>query len=269
MVIKNKKLVFLLASLVLLGGIVLWGTSAQAERVRSYTTQNINVNKAKPNTSTRAVQNSLGIEEIPENMAEPAAGDEQILFIPQEEQSDPETIVLERVDITGDGIVNEEVNPEDAVDPKEYILGAEDKIKVTVFGEKDLSGDYKIGADGVIAMPLIGTVMVGDKSLRQAEALIEEKLRDGYLKDPSVSIEVQESRPFYIMGEVRRPGSYNYINGMNVLQAVAISGGFTYRANRKSVDVIRGNASPSEPIEIKPEDVVRAGDIIFVRERFF
>ena len=112
-------------------------------------------------------------------------------------------------------------------------------------------------------------IFVEGFTLRQSEEAIKSRLQEGYLKKPSVSIEILESRPFYILGEVRRPGSYNYIAGMNVLQAVAISGGFTYRANRNEVEVIRGNKAPSVPIEIRPSESVKPGDIIFVKERFF
>jgi len=151
----------------------------------------------------------------------------------------------------------------------EYVLGPEDRIKITVFGEPDMTGDYRVGSDGAIAFPLVGDIRVEGLTLRQAEEAIKEKLRQGYLKKPSVSIEVSESRPFYILGEVRRPGSYNYIAGMNVLQAVAISGGFTYRANRKSVEILRGNDAPAEPMSVTPQERVKPGDIIFIQERFF
>ena len=151
----------------------------------------------------------------------------------------------------------------------EYVLGPEDKLKINVFGEKELSGDYRVGSGGSIAFPLIGDINVEGLTLRQAEEAIKVKLREGYLKKPSVSIEIAESRPFYILGEVRRPGSYNYIAGMSVLQAVAISGGFTYRANRKSVEILRGNDAPAEPMNTTTSEKVKPGDIIFIQERFF
>ncbi|MCI5059969.1 MAG: polysaccharide export protein [Alphaproteobacteria bacterium] len=154
-------------------------------------------------------------------------------------------------------------------DARGYRLGPDDKIDINVFGEKDLSGDFKLGGDGSISMPLIGVVLLNNLTLREAENLIEAKFKGGYLKDPSVSIEVLESRPFYILGEVRRPGSYNYINGMSALEAIAISGGFTYRANRKKIDILRRGHVPTEPQPFTPDTTIQAGDIIFVRERFF
>lgn len=238
---------------------------APSHRVKSYTTQNINVNKrpsAEKPVNLRI--DSVTIEEELPQILESQQAPEPTIYVPQA-PSPPQTIILEKTIVTEDSqrmVVSDRAT-------QEYILGPEDKIKITIFGEKDLSGDYKVGGDGTIALPLIGVVNVQDLSLRQAERAIEAELLKGYLKDPSVSIEVQESRPFYIMGEVRSPGSYNYVNGMNVLQAVAISGGFTYRANRKLVEVIRGNTDKSKPIELQPKDLVRAGDIIFVKERFF
>lgn len=247
-----------------MGSIVVFPSILSAEtdgaKAPTYTSQAINVNKG----------NSTVQQAIPmiESVEKPA-----IEIIVKNNSDSAEMIVTESRPPSIDEIITQEIvtndMPQQLISDDSYILGAEDKIKITVYGEKDLSSDYKIGGDGAIAMPLIGSVVLQDLSLREAEKLIEAHYKEGYLKNPSISIEVQESRPFYIMGEVRRPGSYNYINGMNILQAVAISGGFTYRANRKKVDVIRGARSPSEPKTLKPEDMVRAGDIIFVRERFF
>ena len=180
-----------------------------------------------------------------------------------------ETSVIETTPVTGTPDENTIAYPDMAESNGEYNLGAGDKVKITIFGEPDLSGDFKLGGDGTISMPLIGVVSLNGLGLRQAEALIETRLKDGYLKNPSVAVEVIESRPFYILGEVRRPGSYNYINGMTALEAVAISGGFTYRANRKKIDILRRGTVNAEPQSFEPETFIRAGDILFVRERFF
>ncbi len=120
----------------------------------------------------------------------------------------------------------------------------------------------------MISVPLIGQVKVAGMTLRQAEELLVMALSNGYIVDPSVAIEIAEFRPFYIMGEVRRPGSYNFIDGMNVLNAVAISGGFTYRANTKNIEVIRSGADGNAMV-IYPTSQVMPGDIIRVKERFF
>jgi len=151
----------------------------------------------------------------------------------------------------------------------DYLLGPEDRLKITVFGEKEMSKDYRVDSNGFISFPLIGDVMVKGLTASQTEDIIREKLKQGYLKKPSVSIELAESRPFYILGEVRRPGSYNYIPGMSVLKAVAISGGFTYRADREEIEVLRGHSAPKDPILLAPKDTVKPGDVIYVQERFF
>ncbi|MBP7721056.1 MAG: polysaccharide export protein [Alphaproteobacteria bacterium] len=144
-------------------------------------------------------------------------------------------------------------------------LGPDDVLEIVVYGEKDLSGSYRIGPDGAIAMPLIGEVNVGGMTARAAEKSIETKLADGYLVEPSVTMQVKSSRPFYIMGEVKNPGSYAYASNMTVLNAVALAGGFTYRAAEGSVEVTRGGAER----QISPEEKIAPGDVITVNERFF
>lgn len=146
-----------------------------------------------------------------------------------------------------------------------YALSAEDVLEIVVYGEKDLSGSYRIGPEGSIAMPLIGAVPVAGLSPRDAENVIEQKLADGYLVEPSVTIQVKSARPFYIMGEVKNPGSYSYASNMTVLNAVALAGGFTYRASKDNVEVTRGGAE----VKISAEEKIAPGDVITVNERFF
>lgn len=153
-----------------------------------------------------------------------------------------------------------------SADPS-YALGPEDQIKITVFGEDDLSGIYKLDGNGYISMPLIGELHLKDMTLRQTELLIEESLADGYLIDPSVSLEVSKHRPFYILGEVRMPGRYDYITNMSVFNAVALAGGFTYRANQKTVKIMKGEDESSEKRSVTQK--VEPGDVIIVQERFF
>ena len=149
----------------------------------------------------------------------------------------------------------------------EYRLGAGDQVRVTVFGQEQLSGEFKVDGSGNLAMPLIGEVKASNASVRGLEQAIARKLADGYVRDPKVSVEVQTFRPFYIMGEVNRPGQYNYANGMTAAQAVAMAGGFTYRGRQDYVLITRAGdkteyrAPPST--EILPDDVVR------VPERYF
>lgn len=151
-----------------------------------------------------------------------------------------------------------------------YVLGPQDKIKVIIYGEDDISDTYGIDGKGFVSMPLIGEVLLSGLTLRDAERLISSKFSDGYLVDPSVAIEVVSHRPFYILGEVREPGSYPYVDNISVLKAVALAGGFTYRANQKRVEILRNGAAQSEVYKKVPVDAqVRPGDTITVKERFF
>ena len=151
----------------------------------------------------------------------------------------------------------------------EYTLGPGDKLRVTVFGEDDITGEYNIDSTGAVALPLIGDVSAGGKTLRSLETQIEQKLAEGYLKDPQVSVEVLNYRPFFILGEVKTPGSYPFVNGMTVLNAVALAGGFTYRANENRVTLIRATDASKQEQPTTPEMLVLPGDILRVPERFF
>ena len=150
-----------------------------------------------------------------------------------------------------------------------YTLGSGDRVRVTVFGEDDLSGEFDISGAGEIAYPLIGEVEAGGKTVRELERLVGMKLRDGYLKKPKVSIEVVNYRPFYILGEVKRPGSYAYVEGMTIVNAVAMSGGFTYRAKKENFYVRRAGAPKDSEVRAKPDDYLYPGDVVRVPERFF
>lgn len=150
-----------------------------------------------------------------------------------------------------------------------YTLGSGDEVRVNVFEEEDLSGKFEVNGEGLLSLPLIGSVTASGKSLRQLERDIEAKLLDGFLKQPRVSVEVLNYRPFYILGEVNEPGSYPYVNGMTVLNAVALGGGYTYRANKKKITIIRAKDKDRVPQTVPPETVVLPGDVVRVEERFF
>ena len=151
----------------------------------------------------------------------------------------------------------------------QYQLGAGDQIKVTVYGEEDLSGEFEIDGTGKIAMPLVGSVDVGGKYVADAETLISSMLADGYLVNPRVSLEVMNYRPFYILGEVEQPGSYPYVNGMTILNAVALASGFTYRANKNKIEITRRVDGVEQKITVDQTAKVLPGDIIRIAERFF
>lgn len=150
----------------------------------------------------------------------------------------------------------------------DYKLGSGDRLRVTVFGHEDLSGEFEIGPSGTIAFPLVGEIQVDGTTLRQTEQAIVSALKPDYLKNPQVGIEVLNYRPFYIIGEVKQPGSYPYVNGMSVVNAVALAGGFTYRAKEGGITITRGGAE-GEAVEVEPTTPVLPGDVIEVPERFF
>lgn len=151
----------------------------------------------------------------------------------------------------------------------EYRLGAGDRVKVTVFGHADLSGEFEVNGAGQIAMPLIRLVQVRGLTAEEAELVIAGKLSPGYLKNPRVSVSVLNYRPFYIIGEVNNPGSYPYVSDMTVLNAVALAGGFTYRAKKSKVSIIRADDPEEKKTVISLDTLVLPGDIIEVPERYF
>jgi len=157
-----------------------------------------------------------------------------------------------------------------AADKFEYHLGSGDKVRIIVFGEESLSGEFLVpGGAGTIAFPLVGDVQAAGLSVTELQAHIKAKLKDGYLKDPRVSIEVLNYRPFYILGEVMRPGQYSYTSGLTVLNAVATASGFTYRANTHKVFIKRPNTPGEVEYDLKTTTPVEPGDTIRIGERFF
>jgi protein involved in polysaccharide export with SLBB domain len=156
-----------------------------------------------------------------------------------------------------------------AADAPAYKLGPGDKVRVTVFNEKDLSGDFDVNDQGEIALPLIGQVKVQGHTISQVEKTITDRYGKDYLVNPRVNVEVLNYRPFFILGEVKNPGSYPYVNGMTVLNAVALAGGYTPRAD-KSHAMIKHADDPNAAETRVPEDAtVLPGDVIRVQERFF
>lgn len=152
-----------------------------------------------------------------------------------------------------------------------YRLGTGDKVKVTVFDEPALTGEYDIGANGTMAMPLIAEVPAQDLTPAQVAQTVARKLAEGgYVLAPRVAVEVIKYRPFYIMGEVNKPGEYAYTGQLSLLQAIALAGGFTARADKGSV-VVRRNSWPT-PHRVRVDDaplLVAPGDTVVVPEAFF
>jgi polysaccharide export outer membrane protein len=151
----------------------------------------------------------------------------------------------------------------------DYRLGTGDKLRIIVFGEDDLGGEYVVDAGGYIRLPLVGQLKASGLSPGEFERQMITVLQEGYLKDPRVSIEVLNFRPFYILGEVNKPGEYPYSSEMSVLNAVAKAGGYTYRANTSNVLIRRAGATREEAAPADHTTKIAPGDIIRIRERFF
>ena len=150
-----------------------------------------------------------------------------------------------------------------------YRLGSGDQIRVIVFGEEDLSGEFFVDGAGSVSLPLVGEVNATGMTVQEFRTELEARLADGYLTDPRVSAEVLNYRPFYILGEVSESGEYPYTDGLTVMNAVARAGGFTYRANTRAVFIQRADASEEVEVTLTPTLRVMPGDTIRIAERFF
>ncbi|MCT4656952.1 MAG: polysaccharide export protein [Cohaesibacter sp.] len=154
--------------------------------------------------------------------------------------------------------------------PSVYLLDAGDKLRVIVFGEADLSGEFVLDEQGTLDLPLIGDVPAKGKSLQEVETAIVTRLKDGYLKDPKVSLEILNYRPFFIQGEVKNAGEYPYKADLTVQDAIAIAGGFTYRANQNTVYIRKVGSNEEVRVHLGRERAyIHPGDSIRVGERFF
>jgi polysaccharide export outer membrane protein len=138
-----------------------------------------------------------------------------------------------------------------------------------VFGEENLSGEFTVAGNGHVSFPLIGDVQASGQTVRALQLQIVHGLKEGYLKDPRVSAEVLTFRPYYLYGEVTKPGEYPYSDGMTVLNAVATAGGFTYRANQKFVFVKRPGQIKEQRVRLTPELQLAPGETVRIVERFF
>ena len=146
-----------------------------------------------------------------------------------------------------------------------------DKIRVTVFGEDRLSGDYELDATGQISLPLAGTVQASGLTQTELEQALAKKFRSEYLKNPKVTVTITTLRSFFVTGEVLKPGKYPYENGLNVLTAITTAGGPTYRASRSSVQIQRGGEPSMRdyPLSSASSVPILPGDVIRVPERYF
>src|SRR6201994_445097 len=150
-----------------------------------------------------------------------------------------------------------------------YHLDAGDRLRVVVYGQEGLTNTYAIDAAGSITMPLIGAVPARGRTPAGLAAEISAKLRNGYIRDPSVAVEIDSYRPFFILGEVQAPGQYPYVPNMTVESAVAIAGGFTPRAKRNMVTITHTDAGGSGRYVVPMGTSLSPGDTVFVGERWF
>jgi polysaccharide export outer membrane protein len=141
-------------------------------------------------------------------------------------------------------------------------------VRITVFNEPDLTGSFVVGAQGAIAYPLVNSVQAGGLTIPEFTDALRTGLAE-YIRNPSVSVEVTNYRPFFILGEVARPGTYPYSASLTVPNAVATAGGFTYRANRRRVFIRHANESEERSYPLTVTTPVLPGDTVRIGERLF
>ncbi|MBE7218597.1 MAG: polysaccharide export protein [Caulobacteraceae bacterium] len=144
-----------------------------------------------------------------------------------------------------------------------------DKVQVTVFGEDGLSGAYEVASSGALQLPLAGRVPAAGRDARTVEADIAAALRRTYLRDPKVTVAVLSQRPFYVLGEVEKPGEYPYREGLNLWRALAVAGGQTYRASTAAVMIQHAGDAALAEVDTSRDILIQPGDLIRVPERWF
>jgi len=150
-----------------------------------------------------------------------------------------------------------------------YRLGLGDKVRVNVYGQPGLSGEFQVSGAGTVNMPLIGEVPAVDLTAKELETTLVQRYADGFLQNPSIVVEVYDFRPYYVLGEVERPGSYPAREGTTLLGAIATAGGFSYRANTKRIFIQRAGEAVEYEVDPQTALTVNPGDVIRVAERYF
>ena len=157
-----------------------------------------------------------------------------------------------------------------SADLENYRLAADDTISMAVYNEPDLSlTGTRIATNGTIAVPLLGQIKVSGLTITEIENKVTALFADGYLKKPALNVSIDEYRPFYINGEVKKPGGYSYRDGLTVHKAVTLAGGFSERAAKDGISLQHEDSADMEAIRVKLTDPIRPGDIITVKESFF
>jgi polysaccharide export outer membrane protein len=152
---------------------------------------------------------------------------------------------------------------------KPYVLDAGDSVRITVFEQDGLTNSYAVDQSGYISFPLVGAVAARGQTVQQLEAQLAAKLRNGFLRDPDIAVEVDRYRPIFVMGEVGAAGQYSYVPGLTVQKAIALAGGYSPRANQATVDVTRSINGEVMTGRVVTSDPLLPGDTIYVRERLF
>lgn len=150
-----------------------------------------------------------------------------------------------------------------------YMLDSGDHLRVRVFGQDDLSSIYNVDGSGFITLPLIGAIKARGRTTFELSDIIAARLRNKYVRDAKVTVEISTHRPFFILGEVRNPGQFAYVNGMSAKTAVAIAGGFSPRARESQVQISRRVHGQTVTRSVSINTLIRPGDTIYVKERFF
>ena len=150
-----------------------------------------------------------------------------------------------------------------------YVLGPGDRIRIKVYNEADITGEYEVNSTGFVSIPLAGQIRAAGLTTRQLEGAVRSRLSEGIVNDPRVNVEIATYAPFYIHGEVKNAGEFAYRIGLTIQDAVALAGGFTYRANEWKVYVRRAGAAFEEVYALDARIPVSPGDNIRVPERYF
>jgi polysaccharide export outer membrane protein len=148
--------------------------------------------------------------------------------------------------------------------PDDYRLGSGDKLRVIVYGEDDLSGTFDVDGNGFVSLPLIGQLKVAGLMPSDVEKEMTVRFADGYLKEPRINVQIVQYRPFYVLGEVNKPGQYPYTNDMSVLNAITDAGGYTQKAVQSTVYVRRNGQTKEEELPTNPSTKIYPGDVIRV-----
>jgi polysaccharide export outer membrane protein len=150
-----------------------------------------------------------------------------------------------------------------------YSMGPGDKLRITVYDEEGLTGEYTVSARGTISVPLVGEIPAAGGTISQLQAALTFRLAKGIINDPQVAAEIVEYRPFFILGEVNKPGQYPYSVGLTIYSAVATAQGFTYRANTRKVLIRHAGETIEQRVRIGAATPIMPGDTVRVLERFF